>query len=65
MEAGIVQITIDQMMDAADRELRRLKLSAGTVYRYCKELREFTDYCAQKAIQIYKPDTGITYFLQR
>ncbi len=63
--AEIVQITIDQMMDAADRELRRLNLSPGTVYGHCKELREFADYCAQNAMQIYSPDTGLTYFLQR
>ena len=31
----------------------------------CKELREFADYCAQNAIQIYSPDTGLIYFLQR
>ncbi len=65
MGAEIVQITIDQMMDAADRELRRLNLSPGTVYGHCKELREFADYCAQNATQIYSPDTGLTYFLQR
>ncbi len=65
MGAEIVQITIDQMMDAADRELRRLNLSPGTVYGHCKELREFADYCAQNAMQIYSPDTGLTYFLQR
>lgn len=65
MATGEVQITIDQMMDAADRELQRLNLSPGTVYGYCREFREFTDYCTQNAIQIYKPDTGITYFIQR
>ena len=65
MEAEIVQVTIDQMMNAADRELRRLNLAPGTVYGHCKELREFVDYCAQSAIQIYTPDTGITYFLRR
>lgn len=65
MAADEVQITIDQMIDAADRELRRLKLSPRTVYGHCKELREFTDYCTQNAIQIYKPDTGIIYFSQR
>ena len=62
---GTVQITIDQMMDAADQELRRLQLSPGTVYGHCKELQEFADYCSQNAIQIYKFDTGIAYFLQR
>lgn len=61
----MVQITIEQMMDAADRELRRLNLSPRTVYRHCKELREFADYCAQNAMQIYSPDTGLIYFLQR
>lgn len=61
----MVQITIEQMMDAADRELRRLKLSPRTVYGHCKELREFADYCAQNAMQIYSPDTGLIYFLQR
>jgi len=61
----MVQITIEQMMDAADRELRRLNLSPRTVYGHCKELREFADYCAQNAIQIYSPDTGLIYFLQR
>lgn len=60
-----VQITIDQMMDAADQELRRLQLSPRTVYGHCKELQEFADYCAQNAIQIYRFDTGIAYFLQR
>ena len=65
VEAKIVQITIDQMMDAADRELRRLNFSPGTVYGHCKELREFADYCSQNAMQIYSPDTGLTYFLQR
>ena len=60
-----VQIMIDQMMNAADRELRRLKLSPRTVYGHCKELQEFADYCAQNAVQIYKYDTGIAYFLQR
>ncbi len=63
--AEMVQITIEQMMDAADRELRRLNLSPRTVYGHCKELREFADYCAQNAIQIYSPDTGLIYFLQR
>lgn len=61
----MVQITIEQMMDAADRELRRLNLSPRTVYGHCKELREFADYCAQNAMQIYSPDTGLIYFLQR
>ena len=61
----MVQITIEQMMDAADRELRRLHLSPRTVYGHCKELREFADYCAQNAMQIYSPDTGLIYFLQR
>lgn len=65
VEAEIVQVTIDQMMDAADRELRRLNLAPGTVYGHCKELREFVDYCAQNAMEIYIPDTGITYFLRR
>ena len=63
--AEMVQITIEQMMNAADRELRRLHLSPRTVYGHCKELREFADYCAQNAIQIYSPDTGLIYFLQR
>ena len=63
--AEMVQITIEQMMDAADRELRRLNLSPRTVYGHCKELREFADYCAQNAMQIYSPDTGLIYFLQR
>ena len=36
-----------------------------TVYGHCKELREFADYCAQNAMQIYSPDTGLIYFLQR
>lgn len=62
---GTVQITVDQMMDAADQELRRLQLSPGTVYGHCKELQEFADYCSQNAIQIYRFDTGIAYFLQR
>lgn len=61
----MVQITIEQMMDAADRELRRLNLSPRTVYGHCKELQEFADYCAQNAMQIYSPDTGLIYFLQR
>ena len=65
MGAEMVQITIEQMMDAADRELRRLNLSPRTVYGHCKELREFADYCAQNAMQIYSPDTGLIYFLQR
>ena len=52
-------------MDAADRELQRLKLSPRTIYGHCKELREFTDYCTQNTIQIYRSDTGIAYFLQR
>ena len=65
MGAEMVQITIEQMMNAADRELRRLHLSPRTVYGHCKELREFADYCAQNAIQIYSPDTGLIYFLQR
>ena len=63
--AEMVQITIEQMMDAADRELRRLNLSPRTVYGHCKELQEFADYCAQNAMQIYSPDTGLIYFLQR
>ena len=63
--AEMVQITIEQMMDAADRELRRLNLSPRTVYGHCKELREFADYCAQNAMQIYSPDTGLIYFLRR
>ena len=62
METEIAQVTIDQMTEAADRELRRLKFSVGTMYRHCKELREFADYCTQNAIQIYSPDTGLTYF---
>lgn len=65
MASDTLLVTIDQMLGAVDRELRRLKLSARTVYLHCKELREFTDYCAQNAIQIYSPDTGTTYFLQR
>lgn len=52
-------------MDTADRELRRLNLSPRTVYGHCKELRKFADYCAQNAMQIYSPDTGLTYFLWR
>lgn len=60
-----VQVTIDQMMNAADQELRRLKLSPRTVYGHCKELQELADYCAQNAIQVYRSDTGIAYFLQR
>ena len=65
MGAEMVQITIEQMMNAADRELRRLNLSPRTVYGHCKELLEFADYCAQNAMQIYSPDTGLIYFLQR
>ncbi len=65
MEAEILQVTVDQMLDAADRELQRLGLSPRTVYGHCKELREFADCCSQNLMQIYNPDTGLTYFLQR
>lgn len=59
------QITIDQVMNAADQELRRFKLSPRTVYGYCTELQELADYCVQNEIQTYRSDTGVEYFLQR
>ena len=65
MSVDAAQITVDQMLDIADRELRRLQLAQGTIYWHCRELRDFADYCVQNAIQIYRPDTGITYFFQR
>lgn len=65
MAEEAVQITIDQMMDAAGRELRRLELSPRTVCGYYEELHEFVEYCTQNATQIYRPDTGIAYFSQR
>ena len=65
MVESTVQITIDQMIDAADQELQRFKLSPRTIDGHCKELQEFVDHCAQNGIQIYGADTGIAYFLQR
>lgn len=65
MAEEAAQVTIDQMMDAAGQELRRLKLTPRTVCGYYEEFQEFVEYCSQNAIQIYKPDTGIAYFSQR
>ena len=49
MSVDAAQITVDQMLDIADRELRRLQLAQGTIYWHCRELRDFADYCVQNA----------------
>ena len=53
------QVSIEWLLETADREMYRLKYSASLVDQHCKELRGFRDYCRQNAISFYGVETGI------
>ncbi len=59
------QVSIEWLLETADREMYRLKYSASVVDQHCKELQGFHDYCRQNAISFYDAGTGIKYFAQR
>lgn len=59
------QVSIEWLLETADREMYRLKYSASLVDQHCKELRGFRDYCRQNAISFYGVETGIKYFTHR
>lgn len=59
------RVTIGQMIDAAHLELLRLDYRYSTLSLHYKGLREFSDYCKENMIQLYKPETGIEYFSYR
>jgi len=59
------QITIEWLFETADRELYRLKYSAGMLDQHRKELEGFRDYCTQNALAFYDAGTGAEYFIQR
>ena len=54
--------TIPALIDAANRELLRLDYSQSAADRYNKHFREFAEYCDQKMLQYYEPETGPMYF---
>jgi len=59
------QVSIEWLLETADREMYRLKYSASLVDQHRKELQNFHDYCKQNTISFYDTETGIKYFIQR
>ncbi len=59
------QVSIEWLLEAADREMYRLKYSASMVDQHCKELQDFRDYCTQNEISFYDAGTGGRYFVHQ
>lgn len=56
------QVSVEWLLETADREMYRLKYSASLVNQHCKELQNFCDYCKQNAITFYDAGSGGRYF---